>query len=585
MKQGVGRLRAVAKSLRSDPVRWLLLFGAIALGIWLWESEKPWQGHGAKRIARGDRLAVEHYVAMWTWWAALANFGILLILFITRSWWREWTHPNDSQVGDRGWPQRHWQTRGVPGWSVVILLLAMTFAAVYRGRLLNREIQRDEQDNLRRNIFGYHERQPDGSLIFEDVSWQDTFFENRLANNPILFSVLSHASLGIWQKYGGAGNERFNPVAVRLPAYLAGIASLAAVWWALNVFGFIRAAPLAALLLAIHPYHADYTLQARGYSLVILFVTLAAACLLRALNSGRWRWWWSFAASLVAMLYAYAGSVYAVIALGAVGLAAVLTMLVRGRREAGLAQLGRLAVCGAVAAGCYLQLIAPSIPQVRAHLSQKFEKIPLQAEWYYLAYEKYFGGVRFLRVDRSDTVSMTPTEYLTNSVIPENPGLSALLLVVLPVLAVWGLVRAFRRDPLGGALLATGLLAPLLSWIHHGLFTGLYLYDWYWIYSLPFLFMLISIGATSWWSHADAAEVRAAAVFGADRRLSLRRVASIACVIFLAGWFFWETKPGRYGRPGMTLDVKGESVVFPRGDYDWVVYRDGRMIREPRKRG
>ena len=583
MKRGLGWLTAAAKSLRSDPLRLILLIGTIALGIWLWESEKPWEGNGAKRIARGDRLGVEHYVAMWTWWAALANLGILSLLFLSRPWWQKWTQPEDSGDADRGWPQRHWQTRGVPMWSVTILLLAMTFAAVYRGRLLNRQLQRDEQDNLRRNIFGYHERQPDGSLIFEDVSWQDTFFENRLANNPILFSALSSASLKLWQKFSKEGNERFNLTAVRIPAFLAGIASLAAVWWALNVFGFIRAAPLAALLLAIHPYHADYTLQARGYSLVILFVTLAAACLLRALNSAHWRWWWAFAASLVAMFYAYAGSVYAVIALGSVALASVLAMLGRGRRQTGLAQLTRLAVCGLVAAGCYLQLIAPSIPQVRKHLSQTFEKIPLHAEWYYLAYEKYFGGVRFLRADRPDTVEMTPTEYLIESVVPENPGLGALLLVVLPVLLVWGLIRAFRRDPLGGAVLAAGLFAPALSWIHNSLITGLYLYDWYWIYALPFLFMLIAIGATSWWSYEDAAEVRAAAVFGADRRLSIRRVVSIACVIFLTVWFFREVKPGRYGRPAMTLDVKGESATFPRGDYDWVVYRDGRMIREPRK--
>ena len=86
---------------------------------------------------------------------------------------------------------------------------------------------RDEQDNLRRNIFGYHDQQADGSLEFVDVSWQDTFFENRLANNPILFSALSHASLSIWQKTSGEGNERFSLTAVRLPAFLAGIASLA----------------------------------------------------------------------------------------------------------------------------------------------------------------------------------------------------------------------------------------------------------------------------------------------------------------------------------------------------------------------
>ena len=76
--------------------------------------------------------------------------------------------------------------------------------------------------------------------------------------------------------------------------------------------------------------------------------------------------------------------------------------------------------------------------------------------------------------------------------------------------------------------------------------------------------------------------MRAAAVFGSERKLSLRRVASIAVVVLLVGWFWLETKPGKYGRPMMTLDVKGDSAVFPRGDYDWVVYRDGRMIRKPK---
>ena len=575
-------LTAATRSLRADPLCAVLLVAVAALGVWLWESERPWEGYGGKRLERGDRLSVVHYVAMWTWWAALINFCILLVLLIVRPWWRRWSLV-DGGGGSEGWSQRHWQQRPIPFWSIAVLVVSVVFATGYRGALLDREIMRDEQDNLRRNIFGYNDQQADGSLKFVDVSWQDTFFENRLANNPILFSALSHASLATWQKTSGQGNERFSLTAVRLPAFLAGIASLAAVWWGLNVFGFIRAAPVAALLLALHPYHADYTLRARGYSLVILLVVVAAACLMRALNSGRWRWWWGFGFSLMGMLYAYAGAIYTAIALGMVALWAVLSLLRNAeRRAAGIAQLTRLAVTGMVAGGAYLQLIAPSIPQVRAHLGQTFEKIPLHAEWFILAYEKYFAGVRFLRAQVPGAEEKSPFEFLWDNVITDNPGLAVMALLVLPALAIFGLVRALRRDRLGGIVLAAGVGAPVLSWAHATFITGLYLYDWYWIYALPFLFMLIAIGATAWWSNEDAAEVRAAAVFGSERKLSLRRVASIVVVVLLIGWFGLETKPGKYGRPMMTLDVKGDSAVFPRGDYDWVVYRAGRMIRKPK---
>lgn len=574
-------LIAAAAWLRGDACRLLLLAAVIVLAILLGEGEKPWEGRGAERLVEGERLGVEHYVALASWWAALANFLLLTVLLVTRPWWKKRAQ---QAGGSAGWPERHWQRRAIPGWSVAVLLVALLFAAGYRGRLLNREILRDEQDNLRRNIFGYHDRQADGSLQFVDVPWRDTFFENRLANNPVLFSALSHASLSVWQKFSGAGNERFSLVAVRLPAFLAGLASLAAVWWALNVFGFIRAAPVAALLLALHPYHADYTLQARGYSLVLLLVTTAAACLLRALNSGRWRWWWGFALSLFGMLYAYAGAIYALIALGAVALSAVLALFRnKQRRAAGIAQLCRLTVVAIVAGGCYLQLMAPSLPQVGIHLSQDFEKIPLSATWYSLAFQKYFAGVRFLQEQVADADEKSQSGYLAEHVIPVNPGLATLMLLVLPALTIFGLVRALRRDRLGGVMLATGVGAPLLSWAHATFITKLYLYDWYWIYALPFLFMLIAIGATAWWSREDAAEVRAAAVFGAERRVSARRVASILSVLLLVGWFWWQTKPGKYGRPLMTLDVKGPTAVFARGDYDWVVYRDGRMIRESKE--
>ena len=59
-------------SYRVSPLHSLLLLAAIIVAAWLWESEKPWEGNGAKRLASGERLGVVHYVAMYSWWARAA---------------------------------------------------------------------------------------------------------------------------------------------------------------------------------------------------------------------------------------------------------------------------------------------------------------------------------------------------------------------------------------------------------------------------------------------------------------------------------------------------------------------------------
>jgi len=59
-----------------------------------------------------------------------------------------------------------------------------------------------------------------------------------------------------------------------------------------------------------HPH----TTELRGYSLTLLLGPLMLYCLLEAISSGRWRWWLGFALSEFALLYAYPGCLYVLIA-------------------------------------------------------------------------------------------------------------------------------------------------------------------------------------------------------------------------------------------------------------------------------
>jgi 4-amino-4-deoxy-L-arabinose transferase-like glycosyltransferase len=93
-------------------------------------------------------------------------------------------------------------------------------------------------------------------------------------------------------------------VAVRLPALVAGVASVPAMWWAARLLAGRRAAWVAAALLAINPMAVFYAQEARAYepallSAILAFGALAAAC---ALPAGR-RAWVGYVAAMLALAY------------------------------------------------------------------------------------------------------------------------------------------------------------------------------------------------------------------------------------------------------------------------------------------
>ena len=91
---------------------------------------------------------------------------------------------------------------------------------------------------------------------------------------------------------------------LRLPAVLAGTASVPAMWWAARQFAAPAVALLAAGLLAINPMAIWYSQDARSYAFVVLTVCLAFGALPRALDRGAGRWAWvGYVAAMVALCY------------------------------------------------------------------------------------------------------------------------------------------------------------------------------------------------------------------------------------------------------------------------------------------
>ena len=101
-----------------------------------------------------------------------------------------------------------------------------------------------------------------------------------------------------------------SPELLRLPALIAGTATIALVYLVgLRTVGR-RAALLAAALTALSPFMIYYSAEARAYGLMMFFLVGATLSLLLALDTGRRRWWVLYALCAAAAFYTHYTSLF-----------------------------------------------------------------------------------------------------------------------------------------------------------------------------------------------------------------------------------------------------------------------------------
>ena len=95
-------------------------------------------------------------------------------------------------------------------------------------------------------------------------------------NNHPLYSLLSHLMITV------LGESSFS---FRLISALAGVVSVAVIYLLSREFGSRREALAAALLLATSYHHVFHSQQARGYTLLLVLLTLSTLFLYRAITA------------------------------------------------------------------------------------------------------------------------------------------------------------------------------------------------------------------------------------------------------------------------------------------------------------
>ena len=314
-------------------------------------------------------LRPKEHAIIGLWWGAALAAGVSFLLLLTSSFWMPRSQKegneslaveenNDENAGDTG------MAKLVSSGPIFFLLvaLAMLVGGWLRAPLLDHSLWNDEEYAMRRFAHGTWVAQADGPMKFNPVPWQETLFENSNGNNHLLNSLLTRVSLGAWSSYTKAPAGRFSEAALRTPAIIAGVLTIGLVALLGWEIGMPWVGIGAAWLLALHPWHLRYSAEAKGYALMMFFVSLALLGLVRAMKHHRNRDWQMFAIGEAGFLLSFAGAIYVALAINII---AVIELLARKQPR----RLSALVAFNLLAAIPVAVWTLPSVPQVLAFTS------------------------------------------------------------------------------------------------------------------------------------------------------------------------------------------------------------------------
>lgn len=484
-----GRLRPPHPGRNGHIVVWILLWSTLlALLVFLVDAEKPWSPEIWDKPL-GDFRHPE-WIALGLWWGAALNAVVVATLILTSRWWlpldRRDEPPDPTPLGRLG-------PRPAAAWSLVVLAACVTAAWLAAPRL-SHSLWGDEEHSLRQCVLGEHRIDEDtGDLYYRPHPKSENLWMYVGPNNHFLFTLTSRLALEVWHATAWQGGLYFNETVYRLPSFLAGLLTVLAVAWLARTAGFPIAGAISAWFLAIHPWFLRYMTEARGYSLMLLFATLAALCLIKALRGGRWLWWGLFALCEFLFLYSYPGALYLAVCMNTAAVAAMLIQSnVPGRHRAN--QAWRWFVTNTAAAVVAIQLLAPTVPQMALWLQRDRAKADLGLPFLMDVWAFLSTGMAWFPWD-----SNNPLCHSLTGLAESHPALHLFLLAAPAALLLIGFLRFLSRGRihacLGVAWMAAAPLAFLMTQAG-----GNILYVWYLIFALPFVVVFIGLGieTTAW---------------------------------------------------------------------------------------
>ena len=460
-----------------------------------------------RTIVDGDIQSIEHVIDNGLHLGALIASCVLTSWLLVSPWW---ARPAEAGDNSKPEPASHLdytplRSRRSPDglsrkWFWILVISAAVVGGTLRVPLLNHSFENDEEVAYRKFIHGRNIIDENGQVVKKHASWYRTWFYNVTGNNHVLQSVASRLTLDKFGDSSGSNHEALSR-ALPLAAGLLTIVAMSVVMWQSGT-GF--SAVLAAWLLAIHPWHQRYSVEARGYSLMLLFAVLAVIFLLPALQQKSWLTWLGFGLSQLACLLCFPAAIYPIAAIN-------IGVLVHLARRHDIANLKKWLTVSIVGAAVFFQIMTPSFLRMIEWLDTPYETPrAINAAWFIDLWSEVAAGLpisdghqaRAFQLDFESWERVGGLRYW-------------LLIAFLPITALAGCVYAVIRHPRLRWPVA-GVLCGLLLTLAHLLTKPMVFHSWYLLaLVLPFCIGLAMSADLAWRWKKSAGWIFSAVVLAA----------------------------------------------------------------------
>lgn len=416
-----------------------------------------------------------HIIAVGLWRGGLIHIAISTLILLTIRWW--------DRKDPATLPTQFPAPEKRPQWFWPLLSIILVSSLFLRWPRMDDSYWGDEGQALRffahGKYFPLYGHNFQGPLKFEPVRWTHVFWDDQTGGNHYLFSIIHKLTTDAWRSFNGLPIDSFSETVSRLPLLLAGLGSIIAIALFLSWLGRPRAGLIAALYLAVHPWHIRYSTEARGYVLMLLFFILAIWALLYALRSGTWKSWVLFAITELLAIYSWK---IAILPFAAINGCLILWLLLdrrHGNLSARFTTVIRLMLVNLTAGAVFVFLVMPCTlqsPRAVHHIKGK----PMDQRWLDNCVCGIFTGNRWHR-DALDNPTEQPLSEIM-AAFPLTVGFGLASFIAMCTAGVW---IVFRTRPEQGIMLVLVILSALV---------GMCIFKWFirieWIYWYSFFTLL-----------------------------------------------------------------------------------------------
>lgn len=449
----------------------------VALSVYLLAGPNPWESSITKRLASGKALKLEQLIPYGLWWGALVAWGAAGFALATVRWW---SRPHTAVFPDLQPPGPR-----AGKWTMIFAIAAMALACWPRVARMNHSLWTDEEYHLRTYVWGSVKTDLTGSTKFDAITWPEAVFGNEKGNNHLWSSIearVGHQLTG----HGWGPESTFSESSLRLFPFTTGILTVGMMVLLGTALGGPRIGLAAGLILALHPWHVRWSVEIRGYSTMLFAIVAGLHCLVRALQTNRWRWWTGYSACQCLFLLCFAGSLYVAAAQNLVTLGIILCSAAPAAvRWAGAS---RLVTAGILSLILTALLFGPHVPQITAYLNAAHEYAPISPAWFVDLWTHLVVGLQPVSDPPGTSLGMGMDQLAAAA-----PWKKSIVYLVFPALTALGLFTLLRQDwrtrLVGGTLLAAGLLAVI-----HNSLSGAPFLTWYLLYLIPLFILCLIFG-------------------------------------------------------------------------------------------